>query len=59
MEQHPVLIAVVQYYIPVVPNSLGGDGGSGNGQGDWYFPNGVALPSGLVLLNRSIGMPDI
>ena len=46
MEHQPVLIAVEQYYISVVPNSLSGDDGSGNGQGDWYSPNGAALPSG-------------
>ena len=26
--------------------TLTGDGGSGNGRGDWYFPNGDVLPSG-------------
>ena len=25
-----------------------GDGGSGNGRGDWYFPNGPALTSGIA-----------
>ena len=27
-------------------SSLAGDGGSGNGQGDWYFPDLNLLPSG-------------
>ena len=30
----------------VPTSSLVGIGGSGNGQGDWYFPNGDVLPSG-------------
>ena len=25
-----------------------GDGGSGNGRGDWYFPGGEPLPSGTA-----------
>ena len=28
------------------PSSLTGDGGSGNGQGDWYFPISTQLSSG-------------
>ena len=30
----------------VTPSSRTGNGGSGNRQGDWYFPNGIQLSSG-------------
>ena len=30
------------------PSSLTGDGGSGNGRGDWYFPDGIQLQSGTA-----------
>ena len=31
-----------------IPSSLTGDGGSGNGRGDWSFPDGKALQSGTA-----------
>ena len=30
------------------PSSRTGNGGSGNGRGDWYFPGGEPLPSGTA-----------
>ena len=30
------------------PSSLTGDGGSGNGRENWYFPDGEPLPSGTA-----------
>ena len=31
------------------PHNLYGYGGSGNGRGDWHFPNNMQLPSGTAL----------
>ena len=31
------------------PHNLYGNGGSGNGRGDWHFPNNMQLPSGSAL----------